>query len=248
MNKNWKQRIAQEVIRVLVAFCVLMFICRLWPILLLGILGIFVAIIRLLFLSVPKQEEQVTLPILPAPSPEPTEEEVMNLAYALIQKRVSEKVYALYPTARWIWELPNARQKIQAGEDVFILLNQAGGYKKARVVIQNLQVVAIEFVTAEVTNEESSEDEPDIPDDTEEEEEQVKENFELIAYEWVQANILNINAKCNEAIGNQQEQYIIQADELPQEGSWENICEELENAGLEQVERIPEGIKIILKQ
>ena len=116
-----------------------------------------------------------------------------------------------------------------------------------KVLIQNLQVVAIEFVTAKVT-EEVPDEEPQPTTMPVEKEEPVKENFELIAFEWVQANILSINAKCNEAIGEQSDYMVIECEDLPQEGSWENICDELINAGFEQVERISDGIKINLKQ
>ena len=50
-NKDRKRQIAYEVLMILVSLALLTFICRLWPILLLIILGIFVAAIRLLFLS-----------------------------------------------------------------------------------------------------------------------------------------------------------------------------------------------------
>ena len=185
--------------------------------------------------------------MLPGPVVEPTEEQVINMAYEVIQKRITEKVCAEYPDARWLWETPNAKQKIKCEEDVFILLNRAGGYHKAKVLIQNLQVVAIEFVTAKVT-EEVPDEEPQPTTMPVEKEEPVKENFELIAFEWVQANILSINAKCNEAIGEQSDYMVIECEDLPQEGSWENICDELINAGFEQVERISDGIKINLKQ
>ena len=251
MNQNWKQRIAKESIRLLIVFCILMFICRLWPILLLGILAVFVAIIRLLFFSIPREDVQQPMQtsylMLPGPVVESSEDEVINRAYELIQRRVTEKVCAEYPNARWVWETPNAKQKIKCGEDVFVLLNHAGGYHKAKVIIQNLQFIAIEFVTAKVT-EEVPDEEPQPTTTWVEEEEPVKENFELIAFEWVQANILMVNNKCNEALGNEEDEFVIERDELPQEGSWENICEELINAGFEQVERISEGIKIILKQ
>ena len=185
--------------------------------------------------------------MLPGPVVEPTEEQVINMAYEVIQKRITEKVCAEYHDARWVWETPNAKQKIKCEEDVFILLNRAGGYHKAKVLIQNLQVVAIEFVTAKVT-EEVPDEEPQPTTMPVEKEEPVKENFELIAFEWVQANILSINAKCNEAIGEQSDYMVIECEDLPQEGSWENICDELINAGFEQVERISDGIKINLKQ
>ena len=50
-NKDRKRQIAYEVLMILGMLALLTFICRLWPILLLIILGIFAAAIRLLFLS-----------------------------------------------------------------------------------------------------------------------------------------------------------------------------------------------------
>ena len=50
-DRDFKRRIAYEVLIILGVLALLLFVCRLWPILLLVILGIFVAAIRLLFLS-----------------------------------------------------------------------------------------------------------------------------------------------------------------------------------------------------
>ena len=50
-DKDFKRRIAYEVLIILGMLALLLFICRLWPILLLVILGIFVAALRILFLS-----------------------------------------------------------------------------------------------------------------------------------------------------------------------------------------------------
>ena len=46
-NKDRKRQIAYEVLMILVSLALLTFICRLWPILLLIILGIFVAAVSL---------------------------------------------------------------------------------------------------------------------------------------------------------------------------------------------------------
>lgn len=50
-NKEFKRHIAYEVLTILGTLALLLFVCRLWPILLLVILGIFIAAMRLLFLS-----------------------------------------------------------------------------------------------------------------------------------------------------------------------------------------------------
>ena len=145
-----------------------------------------------------------------------------------------------YPNARWIWEAPNAFELIELGEEVYILLNRAGGYRKAKVIIQNLQVIGLQYQEI-----------PKNPDESEERTEapateQPKENYELIAFEWAESHIFELNARCNDAIGQGLTEIILTADELPARESWENVCLELQRAGLEDAVCISEGIKINL--
>ena len=180
------------------------------------------------------------VPALPEPK-EPTEQDVRDIAYSVILRRITELVTASYPEARWVWEAPNARQLIELGEDVFILLNRAGGYRRAHVVIQNLQVVTIEYNCAPAKPIESDEDDTDTNEPQE-------ENFDLVAFEWADAHIMELNKRCNEAIGEGMTEIILTADELPVKESWPAICKELEKNGLDDVKCIPQGIKINLTQ
>ena len=111
-QKEFKRRMAYEVLIILGMLALLTFICRLWPILLLIILGIFIAAIRLLFLSSKKVEVIEPMPQAPEPVKEPTERDVRELAYAVILKRITELITDEYPDARWVWENPNAKQCI----------------------------------------------------------------------------------------------------------------------------------------
>lgn len=147
-RKEHKRHMAYEALILLGMLALLTFICRLWPILLLIILGIFVAVIRLLFLSSKTVEPIEVQTTVQEPTPIPTEKDVRDLAYGVIQRRVTELVLAEFPQARWIWENPSARKSIESGESVYILLNRAGGYRRAKVEVQNLQIVGIQFCTA----------------------------------------------------------------------------------------------------
>ena len=234
MKKDWKRHIAFEVLVILVMLTVLMYLCRLWPIIFLLIIGIFITALRLLFLS-PKRVEVVEPLPLPA-LPEPKES-----TYSVMLRRITELVAASYPEARWVWEAPNARQLIELGEDVFILLNRAGGFRRAHVVIQNLQGVTIEYNCAPAT--------PIEPEDEDTgTNEPVAENFYLVAFEWADAHIIELNKRCNEAIAEGMTEIILTSDELPVKESWPAICKELEKNGLEDVKCIPQGIKINLTQ
>lgn len=243
-KKDQKRHMAYEALVLLGMLALLTFICRLWPILLLIILGIFAAVIRLLFLSSRKIEVIVPLPLLPEPVKEATEKDVQVLAYSVILRRVTELVLSEYPEARWVWEAPNAEKLIQESQEVFILLNRAGGYRRAKVVIRNLQVVGIEY-NPQVEENAVLESEDNAPEPEEEPEVQ---NYELLAFEWADAHIFELNARCNEAIGENLSELILLAEELPVRESWADICRELIRAGLTDVQCVSEGIKINLTQ
>ena len=146
-NKEFKRHIAYEVLTILGTLALLLFVCRLWPILLLVILGIFIAAMRLLFLSARKVEN--IPPLLPAARPEPTDQDIRDMAFGSMQRRITELVTADFPNARWVWKTPNAIRNIATGNEVRILLNHAGGYREAIVVIRGLQVCSLTYPHAE---------------------------------------------------------------------------------------------------
>ena len=47
------------------------------------------------------------------------------------------------------------------------------------------------------------------------EEEPEVQNYELLAFEWADAHIFELNARCNEAIGENLSELILLAEELP---------------------------------
>ena len=177
----------------------------------------------------------------------PNERDVRDLAYSVILTRISELVSSEYPTAKWVWEKPNARKLIENGEEVCIILSGAGGYRRAKIKIQNLQVVGLEYLAAKLP------EKPEVVEEVDEEaideaSEPTPVNYELLAFEWAEAHVIELNDRCNEAIGQGKTELILMSEELPTKESWENICTELKRAGLEDVEVIPDGIKINLQQ
>lgn len=248
-NKDWKTNIAHEALIILGVLALLTFICRLWPILLLIILGIFIAALRLLFLSAKKTKEVPQPEPVTEPEREPTEKDILDMAYGLILRRITELVTDEYPNARWIWAQPNAKRMIQNDEDVFILLNHAGGYARAKVCIHNLRATGLQYqsVPAESKPKPKPVNDPETEPESEETEPK-PENYGLIAFQWVEANILEINKRFNEEIGQGNDVLILHADELPVPESWADICVELKRVGIAEAERIDFGIKINLTQ
>ena len=247
MNKDFVRRMTHEALIILGMLAFFTFMFRLWPLLLLVIFLILLGAVRLMFLKAkvsmaPKVDE-----VREEASRAPNERDVRDLAYSVILTRISELVSSEYPTAKWVWEKPNARKLIENGEEVCIILSGAGGYRRAKIKIQNLQVVGLEYLAAKLP------EKPEVVEEVDEEaideaSEPTPVNYELLAFEWAEAHVIELNDRCNEAIGQGKTELILMSEELPTKESWENICTELKRAGLEDVEVIPDGIKINLQQ
>lgn len=254
-DKEFKRHMAYEALVLLGMLALLLYITRLWPILLLVILGIFIATLRLLFLSCKVVEPLQPVLELPAPKATsvPREEDVQHMGYWVIQSRVTQILLSRYPDARWVWENPRAKEDILQGNRVYILLNRAGGYRRGEVIVQNLQVVDILFEESQdsgkpgktdVKNENQSMNETVNDPDHPEEEDEIPEDFGLMAFEWVNAHVLDLNERVNEAIASLKPSVLISADELPVQDSWPDICKELERNDLFGASCRDDGIMI----
>ena len=207
----------------------------------------FISLVITLFLIIKsklkkKEDNSTSLSVIESP-----ETKCEDDWFAVILKQINEQVKNAYPDAKWVWRNPNARKSIEAGEEVMICLNKAAGYKFAKVIISDLTVQGLDFTVNVKQN---------VSDETESEDEELSRiprgednvNYDLLAYEWVQDNILLLNERINELIGQEQTELIIPSDELPIKESWRNICSELMREGIKDVECVPEGIKFNLKK
>ena len=245
-TKQRKQSHVCDALEILVALLLLVFINRLWPILLLVILGVFVVALRLAFLPCREDETESC----PREQSRSAEKSAPDQQYTTIVQQVAGLVRHDYPDARWVWESPRAREHIEAGENVYILLDHAGGFQKAEVQIRDMCTVSLKYETKEpavgvgsqATETHSTEEsEPVQPED-----EPMQEDYSLLAFEWVESNIIDCNRRCNDAIGHGVADVILTAEELPGKESWEDICEQLKREGLRDVETTPSGIRIHL--
>ena len=211
------------------------YVCRFWPMLIFVIIYGIASIVYALVKD-RKQKKAPPVTTLPEPIPAATEQDVLTLAYSLICQRVTAIVTADYPSVRWIWESPNARQLIQEGRDVFILLNRAGGYGRAQVIIQNLQVTGVRYgaVPAPAPAENTPPVEP---------ENQADSDYSLLAFQWVDAHSPELTARYDKARQNGLTYLLVPENELPIAQSWQNICTELARAGF-RAGVLAEGIKI----
>ena len=243
-NKEFQRRMASNALTILVTLALLTFICRLWPILLLIILGIFVATLRLLFLSVPKAQAAQANPVSPVPSKAAdSTPSFREQAYAAILGEITRQLALDFPDAKWVWEKSNSQKLLSSGEDVYILLKNAGGYQRAKVCISGLMCVHLIYETAPAAP--SDNDQPEEPEKVVMGE-PVQENYELIAFEWVEAHLVELNSQYNEALGLGQTELAIPAGQLPAPESWDAVCKELSRNEL-HVQRTDDGIVIQIK-
>lgn len=239
MKKSKYQKVKDSLIIVSIATFFL-FMFRLWILLIPAVIVTIVlaVVLALLNRNITPEDNSVTQTVS---EQDPQEADVISLAYSVILKRIGELVAEFSRDAKWVWKEPNAKQHIAAEEDVSIVLNKAGGYKEAKVVIKNLCVVGLDFAVA------SEDPKPKIVDSEEiDEPKERTENYELAAFEWVEGHILDLNNRCNDEIGLGHSELVLSEDELPVRDSWSDVCNELKKQGLEKLELISEGIKIIL--
>lgn len=245
MTPEKKKQLSHDVLTMVCMVGLLVLMTRLWPILLLLILGLISYCLWML-VRIEKRPTIITpppLPSLPAPA---TEEQIVMNAFGLLQRRVNEQIVAIYPDARWVWESPGARNIFAAGGPLTLLLNSAGGYRKAVVQVSNLQLLSLIYLPQV----------PVVPADEEEPEPQATAagkaheavDYGLLAFEWVEVNMQRLNAQGNEAVAQGSTEFRIPAEELPHGDSWAALCEELVRNGFVSAEALADGIRVRINE
>ena len=105
MDKSKKRHISYEALTLLGVIMLLCFITRLWPILLLALVGAIIAATALLFVSLRKPETVAPAPPLPPPPMPENEGDLVRMAFTILERRITETVLCQHPRARWVWEL-----------------------------------------------------------------------------------------------------------------------------------------------
>ena len=244
MTREQKKQKRREVLTIIGMMASLVFITRLWPILLLMIIGVFAYALWLLFYLEKKPEPTMQPPLLGLPAPV-TEETVLADAFTLLQRRITEQVANRYPDARWVWGVSDARDRFERGGELVILLNGAGGYRGAVVQVNRLQCCGLAYTVAEQTPSTVPEEESEEDETLESQQETV--DYGLLAFEWVDANLQDLNTQCNEAIAQGRDSFRILASQLPHGDSWPLICKELLHNGFATAEPLADGIQVQIK-
>ena len=244
-KKEWQRRMAYEALVILGMLALLLFVCRLWPILLLVILGIFAAVLRLVFLSSPKVQpirpEQPTS-VAPAPQQAVTNREAENTedaqSFGDLQTQVTRWVRQEYPNARWVWKYPDSKARFQRGEELAILLNRAGGYREAVIRLQGKRLFEIQYLCAPAEKPQleepapPQEGQPPMEEAASQPEPSQPEDYSLAAFEWVESHLEELNTFCNECIAQKQDALLLTGGDLPEPAAWSALCQELLRNGL----------------
>ena len=234
-KKDYQRHFWHEAIVLLGLVCLVCYLCRLWPIVILLIIMMVIAGLRLLYLmirEVREERSELRHQNLPAPI------EFEDAVFAGIQRQISERLARQYPNVRWIWEEANAKERIMNRHPVHIMLNKAGGYCRALVEIRNNIVTKIVFDAAlqlPKLDPPNSEETKVLTKEPEPMKDDKPVNYSLMAFEWVENNVITLNDKVNEEIGKKRTQYLIPAVELPEKACWQDLCKELKRNGIKQV-------------
>ena len=258
-KKEWQRHMAYEALVILGMLALLLFVCRLWPILLLVILGIFAAALRLVFLSSPKvqpihPEQQTSVSSVPQQAVTNREAENTEDAQSFgdLQTQITRWVRQEYPEARWVWKYPDSKARFQRGEDMVILLNRAGGYREAVIHLQGKRLFEIQYLCAPVENPQleqleepasPQEEQPTLEEAASQPEPYQPEDYSLAAFEWVESHLEELNTFCNECIAQKQDFLLLTGGDLPEPAAWPALCQELLRNGL-SCHMEEEGVRI----
>lgn len=233
---------AHGILAILVTLCLLMLLLRFWPVLFLLMLGLFgYGLWALLHRQKQPAVQRQTASDAPRPQPAPvSEQELITLAFGLLQCRITEQINAVYPHAKWVWAGPGARERFAAGGPLTILLNGAGGYQKASVQVSDLRFYGLFYLPQNGV----PVSDPVPLGQSEEESSPPPVDYGLLAFEWVEANLQRMYVLNNEAAANGRTEFRIPAEELPHGDSWPAVCAELMRNGFSEAEPAADGIHI----
>lgn len=243
-HKEKNGQITADILILYGVLLLLSFICRIWPVILLAILGLFTVMIRMLFLSLSykSRNEGADVEISTGSISRPvyTKGGLELAVFHDFEDQITEFVLSRHKDASWVFEKSDIRNRIFTGGDVYILLNNAGGYKRARVIYQGLKVYGLKYVDGH-----DHTDMGEAPDDIGVSEIPIV-NYSMIAFEWCDAHLSEINARCEKAFEKDLKELLIPVEELPVPESFEDICKEIVRRLDREAKIMTDGIMIIL--
>ena len=235
-----KDKKIQRVAKCLSAFGVIALLSlafRLWPVFILAVCLSAVAGARYVYLTKKETAEQADETVR-APKEKPVTPKKENLQ-DFVTDSINKLMASEYPEEDWIWEYPDPVSRIGKREDVCIILFGSNGFRKTKVVFSGYSATALEF-PEDTADEQIESDSPSQAQSAS----TVVTDYGLIAFEWTDAHITELNGRCNDAIGRGEKELVLASVELPVRESWDALCEELLRVGVKSAECRENGIAI----
>ena len=239
---NGKDKKIQRAAKALTFFgtaAILSLAFRLWPVVILSAILAAVAGVRYAFLVKKEKEKSDESVCAYRGEKKPAMQQKESL-----QDCITESINKLtengFPGEDWLWEYPDPVRRLEKGKDVCIILFGENGFRKAKVVFSGYNATALELL------DESADEQSEISASMQSGSGMPSgsADYGLIAFEWTDAHITELNGRCNDAIGRGEKELALAAEELPVRESWSALCDELVRVGVKSAERRDNGIVI----
>lgn len=238
-NKDKKIQRAAKSLTFFGVAAILSLAFRLWPVFILAVILLAVSGIRYAYLVKKETAEQSEETVCVQQETEKTEAKRKESLQDLMTGSINRLMADCYPDEDWIWEYPDSVGRLKNGKDVRIILFGTGGFREAKVVFSGYRATALEFPEKTVDEPAEYNLSPQVRSAA-----AVAADYGLIAFEWTDAHITELNGRCNDAIGRGEKELVLEPAELPVRESWKAVCEELVRIGVKSAECREDGIAI----
>lgn len=202
-----------DFIQIVSAFALIAFALRAWPILLLLFVvltgtGLYWCWLWIFEEQTPTYHSPPTLPKPQSP-------------YHQLCQAVNEEILRIFPHAKWIWLTPCPMAAMWDNDFLAVRLYGASGYHRAVVHLVDGEFHRLQ-VTANKRTSPATSAIQDTPTST---------DYSLMAYQWVESQIVFLNESCNNAIAEKRDSLYLAPECLPDAQSWPDISKVLDGQG-----------------
>lgn len=202
-----------DFLHIVSAFALIAFALRAWPILLL--LLVVLTGVGLCWCWLWIFEEQTPTHNSPPTLPKP------QSPYHQLCQAVNKEILRIFPDAKLVWLTPCPMAAMWESGPLSVQLQVADGFKKASVYLKDGVFGHLQVETnASPFSVTKAKEEPDTSAD-----------YSLMAYQWVESQIVFLNESCNNAIAEKQDSLYLTAEYLPDAQSWPDIAKVLDEQG-----------------
>ena len=202
-----------DFLHIVSAFALIAFALRAWPILLLLLAVLIIAGLYWCWLWIFEKQTPIhnSLPALPKP----------QSPYHQLCQAVNKEILRIFPDAKWIWLTPCPMAAMWDNDFLAVRLYGASGYHRAVVHLVDGAFHRLQ-VTANKRTPPATSAVQDTPTST---------DYSLMAYQWVESQIVFLNESCNNAIAEKRDSLYLAPECLPDAQSWPDISKVLDGQG-----------------